>query len=282
MTRTLLHTPSLDPAPRELLHAALPGEAESRPGFHLWHSRTALSRAAAEALRLRLPFDLNPLPPDFDGSRFRLVATDMDSTLIRIECIDEMADYCGIKDQVARITEAASRGEIDFAESLRRRVALFRGASIDILERVHAERLELTEGATELAAGLRRRGVAFGLVSGGFTEFTDRLQRRLALDFSAANRLGVDANGRLDGSVAEPILDSVAKAEILAQWCTSLGTDPAHAIAVGDGANDLPMLARAGLGIAFRAKPRVRAAADAVLQHSGLDAILHFLECPCP
>ncbi|HEY3596279.1 MAG TPA: phosphoserine phosphatase SerB [Paraburkholderia sp.] len=211
------------------------------------------------------------------GRRFTdygLIAMDMDSTLITIECIDEIADFCGLKAEVAAITEASMRGEIkDFNESLTRRVALLKGLDASALERVYEERLRLSDGAEQMLAGARAAGLKTLLVSGGFTFFTEKLQARLGLDFARANTLEI-ADGKLTGRVAGEIVDAEVKARTLRDACAKLGIDPSRAIAIGDGSNDLTMMAAAGLSVAFRAKPVVRAAASVAFNYVGLDGLL--------
>jgi phosphoserine phosphatase len=205
---------------------------------------------------------------------FGLVAMDMDSTLITIECIDEIADFCGLKAQVAAITEASMRGEIkDFNESLTRRVALLEGLDADALERVYEERLRLSPGAEAMLAGARAAGLKTLLVSGGFTFFTDRLKARLGLDFTLANTLEI-VDGKLTGKVLGEIVNAEVKARMLRQTCATLGFHPTRAIAMGDGSNDLRMMAEAGLSVAFRAKPIVREAASVAFNFVGLDGLL--------
>jgi len=204
----------------------------------------------------------------------RLVAMDMDSTLITIECIDEIADLQGLKPQVAAITERAMRGEIDFPESLRRRVALLEGLPVEALARVYDERLALSPGAERMLAGFRAVGARTLLVSGGFTFFTDRLRDRLGLDYTASNVLGV-RDGRLTGRVDGDVFDASAKAATLREHAAALRGTDGLVVALGDGANDLPMLRAADVSIAYRAKPVVRAAATHAIDHCGLDAALN-------
>lgn len=205
---------------------------------------------------------------------FGLLAMDMDSTLITIECIDEIADFCGLKAQVSAITEAAMRGEItDFNESLRRRVSLLKGLDATVLEQVYDERVRLSPGAEALIAGVKDAGLATLLVSGGFTYFTERLKRRLGIDEAHANTLEI-VNGKLTGRVLGDIVNGDAKARHVLHTCKRLGIDPSQAIALGDGSNDLPMMAVVGLSGAFRAKPVVRAGATIALDHVGLDGVL--------
>lgn len=234
-------------------------------------SRSVVMQAADEA-RLDATF--------IDAGRsladFRLVAMDMDSTLITIECIDEIADMQGLKPQVAEITEAAMRGELDFAASLTRRVALLEGLAASALQRVYDERLTLSEGAAGMLAAVQAAGLKTLLVSGGFTFFTDRLKERLGLDYTHANVLEVEG-GRLTGRVTGGIVDAEGKRDTVLRVCAEMGIDPKQAIVMGDGANDLKMMGVAGLSVAFRAKPVVREQADVALNYCGLDALLTIL-----
>ena len=207
---------------------------------------------------------------------FKLVAMDMDSTLITIECIDEIADMQGLKPQVAEITEAAMRGELDFAASLTRRVALLEGLDAAALERVYDERLRISMGGEAMLAAVKAAGLKTLLVSGGFTFFTSRLQQRLGLDYTHANVLEV-VDGKLTGRVVGGIVDADEKMRTVQRVCAELGIDPKQAIVMGDGANDLKMMGIAGLSVAFRAKPVVRAQASVALNFSGLDGILPIL-----
>jgi phosphoserine phosphatase len=207
---------------------------------------------------------------------FGLLVMDMDSTLITIECIDEIADMQGLKPQVSAITEAAMRGEIDFSESLRRRVSLLAGLDQSALQRVYDERLYLSPGAETLLAAARAAGIRTLLVSGGFTYFTERLQSRLGLDYTAANTLEV-ADGKLTGHVLGDIVDAQGKADWLNRVRTRLDLAREQVIALGDGANDLKMMAAAGVSIAYRAKPVVRAQASYALNQTGLDGVIPLL-----
>ena len=204
---------------------------------------------------------------------FKLLAMDMDSTLITIECIDEIADMQGLKPQVAAITEAAMRGEIEFNESLTRRVALLAGLDASALDRVYVERLRLSPGAEIMLAAVKAAGLKTLLVSGGFTFFTDRIRQRLGLDFSHANQLEI-IDGKLTGRVIGGIVNAEEKKRTVQRICTELGIAPSTAIVMGDGANDLQMMHVAGLSVAFRAKPVVRAQATVALNFVGLDGIL--------
>ncbi|MFV0283104.1 MAG: phosphoserine phosphatase SerB [Castellaniella sp.] len=206
----------------------------------------------------------------------RVLAMDMDSTLVNIECIDEIADAAGRKAEVAAITEAAMRGEIkDFSESLRRRVALLRGVPETALEQVFAQRLRLNPGAERLIEVVRAHGLKTILVSGGFTFFTERLRRGLALDEAHANTLEV-VDGMLTGRVLGDIVDGAAKARYVQALIEATGAAPEQVIVLGDGSNDLPMMAQAYYSVAYRAKPVVRAQARFALDHSPLDAVLNW------
>ena len=206
-------------------------------------------------------------------SDFGLVVMDMDSTLITIECIDEIADMYQLKPQVSAITEAAMRGEIDFAESLRRRVALLEGLEESALQRVYDERLQLSPGAENMLSKLKEHGIRTLLVSGGFVFFTERLKARLGLDFAHANTLEI-ANGKLTGKVLGSIVDAQAKADWLIKIRTELELGSKQVIAMGDGANDLKMMTQASVSIAYHAKPVVRSQASYAFNFVGLDGLL--------
>ena len=213
------------------------------------------------------------LPEGRQLSDFGLFVTDMDSTLINIECIDEIADMQGLKREVAAITEAAMQGEIDFRESLTRRVGLLAGLPESALAEVFDHRLQLNPGAERLLQGLQRAGIRTMLVSGGFTYLTERLKTRLGFDFAYANELEI-IDGKLTGQVLGEIVDGEAKAANLERVRDELGLKPEQVIAAGDGANDIPMLRAAGFGVAFHAKPVLRDVAHCCLDHTGLDGIL--------
>ena len=209
-------------------------------------------------------------------SDFKLLAMDMDSTLITIECIDEIADMQGLKPQVSEITEAAMRGEIAFAQSLTRRVALLKGLPASALQQVFDERLKLSPGAEKLLHTVQAAGLKTLLVSGGFTFFTDRVKANLKLDFSHSNQLDI-VDGKLTGRVAGTIVDAEEKRRTVERVCAELGITTRQAIVMGDGANDLAMMGIAGLSVAFRAKPVVRAQANVALNFAGLDGLLNIL-----
>jgi len=214
------------------------------------------------------------------GRRFadlKLLAMDMDSTLITIECIDELGSFLNLKKEISAITEQAMRGEIDFPESLRRRVALLAGLSESVLHEVYDMKLSLSPGAEALVAACKRQGIRLLLVSGGFTFFTERLKARLGLDDTLSNVLEIE-NGKLTGRVLGGIVDAGAKAAKFRQMAQGLGARPEQTVAMGDGANDLLMMAEAGVSVAYRAKPVVREKATYSLQFTGLDGLLHLFE----
>lgn len=215
-------------------------------------------------------------------SQFKLIAFDMDSTLISIECIDEIADAVGRKAEVAAITEAAMRGEItDFKESLRRRLALLKGVTLADMERVYTERLKINPGAAELISACHKVGMKVLLVSGGFTFFADRVKERLNIDFARSNRLEV-VNGELTGNLVMQswgdICDGAEKRRTVLEMASLMGIEPHQCIAVGDGANDLPMMGAAGLSVAYHAKPKVREQAMVAVNQGGLDRLLEVVK----
>ena len=206
----------------------------------------------------------------------RLICFDMDSTLIQTECIDELAIKAGVGDKVKAITESAMRGEIDFKESFRQRVALLKGLDVSVMQEI-AENLPITEGVDRLMSVLKRYGYKIAILSGGFTYFGEYLQRRYGIDYMYANELEIDENGKLTGNYVGEIVDGHRKAELLKLIAQVEKVHLAQTIAVGDGANDLPMISEAGLGIAFHAKPRVQANAKQSINTIGLDGVLYFL-----
>ena len=232
------------------------------------------NRAAVAAFCTEAGLDFAFIPGAWRLDRVRLVAFDMDSTLITIECIDEIADMRGVRAEVAAVTASAMRGEIDFRESLRRRVALLAGLSSETLERVYTERLRISPGAERMLAGFRSAGAKTLLVSGGFTFFTDRLKTRLGIDHALASSLEI-VGGRLTGRVVGDIVDGAAKAAAFARLREALVDEHGLSVAIGDGANDLPMLRLASVSVAYRAKPIVRAETSCAIDHCGLDAVLN-------
>ncbi len=205
-----------------------------------------------------------------------LLFMDMDSTLIQCECIDEIADFLGIKAQISAITERAMRGELDFAASLTERVQLLAGLDASVLEKVYQECIELTDGAEALISTAQQHGWKVGLVSGGFTYFTDKLQTRLNLDFTRSNVLEIH-NNKLTGGIIGDIIDADCKRRCLQEQADIFSIPMRQTVAIGDGANDLPMIHAAGLGIAFYAKPTVQAQADIAINQGGLEQTLTFL-----
>ena len=224
---------------------------------------------------------LQRVTPPLRLTDFKLIAFDMDSTLINIECVDEIADAVGRKAEVAAITEAAMRGEIaDYKDSLRKRVALLKGVSVDSMAQVYTERLRLNPGAAELVTACKQAGLKVLLVSGGFTYFTDRVRDLLGIDYTRSNVLEL-ADGRLTGRMVDQpwgdICDGAEKRKMLLQTCADLGISAQQTIAMGDGANDLPMMGAAGLSVAYHAKPQVRAQAMVAINDGGLDRLLEVL-----
>jgi len=225
----------------------------------------------------RAKLDFGFVPEDRKLSDMKLLAIDMDSTLITIECIDEIAAMAGVKAEVSAITAAAMAGEIDYTESLRRRVGLLRGLEQTALARVYDESLRLSPGAEAMLAAMRASGIKILLVSGGFTFFTERLRLRLGLDYATSNVLEVEG-GRLTGRVIGDIVDAKAKAAKLRAVRDQLGIAKKAIIAIGDGANDLATMAEAGVSVAYRAKAVVRRKADYTLDYAGLDGVLNLFD----
>jgi phosphoserine phosphatase len=258
------------------LHRIARGEAIERvsdTGFRITKADPS-SREAVAAHCAQAKLDWGFVEEGRTLGDFRLLAMDMDSTLICIECIDEIADFAGRKAEVAAVTASAMRGEIDWPESLRRRVAALEGLDETALGRVYDERLRFNPGAEKLIAAARRCGVKTLLVSGGFTYFTDRVRHKLKLDYAYSNVL-VGENGKLTGKVTGPLVDASGKAAHLTRIAGELGIERRQIMAIGDGANDLPMLSEAGTSIAYHAKPVVKAKADYALDYAGLDGVLN-------
>lgn len=219
-------------------------------------------------------------PVDFavqpvDNRRKRLLIADMDSTIINVECLDELADFAGVKAQVSEITERAMRGELAFEGALRERVGMLKGLSVGALQACYDDRVKLNPGARTLVRTMAEHGARCALVSGGFTFFTSRVAEAAGFHLNRANTL-IEADGKLTGTVGDPILGKEAKLAALQEETSALGLTPADALAVGDGANDLAMIEAAGLGVAYRAKPIVAAQAHAKVDHADLTALLYF------
>ena len=229
------------------------------------------ARAARAALEGWESVDVIVQPAD--NRRKQLLVADMDSTIIGQECIDELADYAGIKPEIAAITERAMRGELDFAAALHDRVALLEGLEEAVIDRCLAERIRINPGAETLVRTMQANGAETILVSGGFTAFVAPIAEAVGFERFVANHLSV-ANGKLTGAVERPIVDSIVKRDTLVEAQDRLGLESSMSLAVGDGANDIAMVEAAGLGVAFRAKPALAAVADARLDHHGLDALL--------
>ena len=243
------------------------------PGLACWRAEPQ-SPAVFDDWAERFGVDAANVPNGLRLADFRLLAIDMDSTLVTMETLDEIADMAGLKAEVAAITEAAMRGEIkDFSESLTRRMALLKGVGEDLIERVYQERLHLSPGAEILLAAAKAAGLKTMLVSGGFTHFTERLKGRLGFDYAFANQFDI-ANQRLTGRVLGPIVDGAFKARAVQQCCQDIGCPPSQAIAIGDGANDLGMMAVAGLSVGYHAKPVVREKATWSVRKGGLDVVV--------
>ena len=274
MNKYIFHSNELTDEQLTLIQSTFKQLPQQADGFYFLESTEGIELST---VRQQLGIDINALHGGFKGDQVRLLVTDMDSTLISIECIDEIADMQGIKAQVSAITEAAMRGELDFAASLTQRVALLKGLPESSLQRVYDERLRLNPGAEKLIAYLKQSSVKLALVSGGFTFFTEQLKQRLGLDYTLANTLEV-RNGVLTGRVEGDIIGAQAKADLLLQLSNELSLDKHQVIAMGDGANDLLMLDEAGLSVAYHAKPTVQTQTAIQLNHSGLDAVIDLLK----
>ena len=265
----------------KVLGIAIAQESMARTDSKYFTARWTCSQALLPEARVAMrdiaaahDADLAFLSSGFNPSEAKVLAMDMDSTLINIECIDEIADFTGKKAAVSEITEATMRGEIkDFKESLRRRVALLAGVSADVLDSVYKERLRPNPGAAQLLAGANARGLYTLLVSGGFTFFTEKLQQELGFKQAQANTLEI-IDGKLTGKVIGDIVDGAAKNAYLQQACSLMDCHKENSITMGDGSNDLPMMQGSGISIAYRAKPIVKEKADAAFDRVGLDAAL--------
>ena len=236
--------------------------------------REAIRREGIAEYCAEVGLDFAFMDQDARLTDFGLVAMDMDSTLVSIESIDEIADLKGVKPQVAEITACTMRGEIDFAESLTRRTALLQGLDQSALQQVYDERLKLNPGAERMLQKMKSSGIRTLLISGGFTFFTDRLRERLGIDYSAANTLEI-VDGKITGKVLGEIIGAQGKADVLTRVTDELGLKRSQVIAIGDGANDLKMLAGAGISIAYHAKPIVQQEATYSFNHIGLDGVVN-------
>ena len=276
MTRLVVQHPTLSDAAVAAFEREIGKSPQRRTACLAAWDAVALSGDQVDQLARSLQVDAELVSPALRLTDFGLAAFDMDSTLITIECIDEIADYIGRKAEVAAITEAAMRGEItDYDESLRRRVALLEGLPQDTLQRVWNERVRLSPGADALIGAMKRAGLRVLVVSGGFTFFTERIKQRLSLDLARSNVLEVH-DGKLTGRLVGPIINAQGKRRVVEQTCAMLGITPAQAIVVGDGANDLAMMSIAGMSVAYHAKPIVHSQTHHAVNHSGLDAILNY------
>ena len=276
MSRLVIQHPQLsDEAVAAFAAAVGSTPAQRTPTWAVWHHVTIDGEQVTQMAEA-LSVDAEIVHAGLRATDFRLAVFDMDSTLITIECVDEIADFAGRKAEVAAITEAAMRGEIaDYDESLRRRVALLAGLPSQTLDQVWTERVRLSPGAETLIDGLKSAGLRTLVVSGGFTFFTERLKSRLGLDWARSNVLEI-ADDRLTGRLIGPIVNAQVKRRIVEQVCTQMRISPSQAIVVGDGANDLQMMSIAGLSVAFHAKPVVRNETTHAINQSGLDAILNY------
>jgi len=283
----LTSSPAAPALTAEIVDRALAALSESTRGETLWLSEheawqvqfsvseppdaDQVRATVAEALA-NLPADVNVVPDDA-SRRKKLLVADMESTIIEQECLDELADHIGLRDRISEITARAMRGEIAFEEALKERVGLLKGLDADVLEKLY-DRITLVPGARELVATMRANGAYCALVSGGFTFFTERIAARLGFHTHQANTLDI-VDGRLTGTVSPPILGREAKLAALERLRRDLNLQPEETLAVGDGANDLDMIRAAGLGVAFRAKPVVTAAARASIRFGDLTALLY-------
>ncbi len=272
MNTIILHSQDLKIATH--LSTTLDCKFESRSNhFRLYTDKNI----ELKPLRSEYKVDLNYLPEDFDFSRAALFVSDMDSTLISIECIDEIADFANIKPQVAAITERAMQGELDFNASLIERVELLKGLDVGVLDKVYSERLQVNPGGEELINFFSSRSIKSAVVSGGFTFFTDQLAKDIGLDHSRANTLDVE-NNKLTGMVKGSIVNSTTKANFVHELCNHYSISANQVIVAGDGANDLEMMEVAGLSVAYHAKPAVLEKANIAISYGGLDKIIDLFD----
>jgi phosphoserine phosphatase len=244
------------------------------PALAVWPSVDA---AGAQITRLAetLGVDAEITPPNDRLDNYRLIVFDMDSTLITVECIDEIADFAGKKTEVAAITELAMRGELDFNAALNRRLALLEGLDESVLAQVYEQRVQCSPGAEQLLLAAHQAGLKSLIVSGGFSWFTERLAARLEMNYQRANILEI-AGGKLTGKTLGPVIDAQKKQDTVREICEQIGCTPAQAIVIGDGANDLRMMAIAGISVAYHAKPIVRSETKHAINHCGLDSVLNY------
>ncbi len=277
MAKLILQGSNLTQQAAQEISTAVKGKVSHFESYSRIAVAVATDPIPLNELRQNYTFDINLIPGSFSGSQAKLLVTDMDSTLISIECIDEIGDFLGIKKKISDITESTMRGEINFEASLTQRVSLLAGLETSVLERVYKERLKLNPGAELLVNVLKQRNIKIALVSGGFTYFTDRLKTRLGLDYTSANTLE-QKNNKLTGKVVGAVVGAQAKADLLLQLTKDLNITPSQTIALGDGANDLSMMKEAGLSIAYHAKPTVQQQALTALNYTGLEGVLGLLE----
>ena len=282
MSRLVVQHPTLTDQTVQGFAGVIGAQPDARkPDAAFWHS-ISINSEHVSRLAAQFQVDAEIVPATDRLEDYRLIAFDMDSTLITVECIDEIADFAGCKAEVGAITEATMRGEIrDFAESLKRRVALLAGLPETVLESVYRERVRLSPGVANLLSQAQASGLKTLLVSGGFTYFTSRLAEKLSFDWQRANELEI-IDGRLTGRVTGPIVDGELKRSTVLQVCSHLQCEPRQSIVIGDGSNDLPMMSIAGVSVAYHAKPVVRSETTHQINHCGLDAVLNFFSTPEP
>jgi phosphoserine phosphatase len=273
----ILQAPSLTKSDVDSVAAMAKAISVEPIGANAFRLRQGKKTEAIAAFCEARNIDYGWVPEGRRFSELKLLAMDMDSTLITIECIDELGDMAGKKAEIAAITAQAMRGELDYPASLRRRVSAIAGLPESALAKVYEERLKLTAGAEVLIEACKKHGVKLLLVSGGFTFFTDRLKARIGIDYTISNRLEI-RNGELTGKVLGDIVDAEAKAAKFRAVMKELGAAKEQTVAIGDGANDLKMMAESGLSIAFHAKPVVRAQADCALTYTGLEGVVNLFE----